>query len=329
MKEFSEDDFLNFVKKKLPLPDARVLVGFGDDSAFYKIPTGKYSCITTDAFVENTHFSLNYFPLYNIGTKSLVSALSDIAAVGGTPSVAVLSLFLRKGIVDTMIDDMYRGIRETAKKYWVNVVGGDTVKAHELALVFTIVGEIDKSQITLRSGAKPGDSICVTGNLGASYIGQMVLEQKMDIDTLGFQKIVNKHLNPEARIDESKKILQHLKVHAMIDISDGLSTDLLHIAQESRVNIYLEANKIPIAEKTLRAAAHFELNAIETALKSGEEYELLFTIPQTEVHKLNTIDIGVRITEIGKITEKGKNNLIAYPDGTTVPLFPTGYNHFE
>ena len=177
MKEFSEDSILKFIKNKLPNPDARVLVGFGDDAACYKIPSGKFSCITTDAFVENIHFSLKYFSFYDIGVKSLTSSLSDIAAVGGTPSVAVLSLFLRDGISKNMVDELYRGIKESASKYWVNIVGGDIVKANEIAIVFTIVGEIEKSNITLRSGAKPGDIICVTGNLGGSYTGWLVLEK--------------------------------------------------------------------------------------------------------------------------------------------------------
>jgi thiamine-monophosphate kinase len=329
MKEYSENDLLKFIKEKLSRPDARVLVGVGDDSAFYKIPSGSISCITTDAFVENTHFSLNYFPLYNIGVKSFVSALSDIAAVGGEPSVAVLSLFLRKGILDRMIDDIYNGINYVAKKYWVNVVGGDTVKSNQLAVVFTIVGEIDKSYITLRSGAKPGDAICVTGYLGGPYVGQMALEQKTDVNTHGFENIVNRHLLPEARIVESRKILEKVKVNSMIDISDGLSTDLIHIAEESRVSVHLEVENIPIDDETKRASSFFDLDPVDVALRSGEEYELLFTIPEKEIEKLGKIDIGIPISIIGTVREEGKKNLIAYPDGTTKPLFPTGFNHFE
>ncbi len=328
MKEFTENDLLKYIREKLSMPDARVLVGVGDDAAFYKIPSGAISCITTDAFVENTHFSLNYFPFYNIGVKSLVSALSDIAAVGGAPSVAVLSLFLRKGILDRMIDDIYNGIIETAKKYWVNVVGGDTVRAGELAVVFTIVGEIDKAHITLRSGAKPGDAVCVTGHLGASHVGQMALEQKADTDSLRCEMIIKKHLSPEARIAESRNILDEINVHAMIDISDGLSTDLLRITDESRVTARLEAERIPIHEETKRASKHFDLDPVDVALRSGEEYELLFTVSPKDVHKLKNLDAGIPITVIGEITKQGKNNLIAYPDGTTKPLYPTGFNHF-
>lgn len=328
MKEFTENDLLKYIREKLSLPDARVLVGVGDDAAFYKIPSGSISCITTDAFVENTHFSLNYFPLYNIGLKSLVSALSDIAAVGGAPSVAVLSLFLRKGILDRMIDELYNGINDAAKKYWVNVVGGDTVKAGELAVVFTIVGEIDKAHITLRSGAKPGDAICVTGHLGASHVGQMALGQKADADSIGCGDITRKHLFPEARIIESRKILEKINVHAMIDISDGLSTDLLRIMDESRVSAHLEAERIPIDEDTKKASLHFDLDPLDVALKSGEEYELLFTVSPKDVTKLEKIDIGLPISVIGEVTGKGKKNLIAFPDGTTRPLYPTGFDHF-
>jgi thiamine-monophosphate kinase len=328
MKEFSENDLLKYIREKLSPPDARVLVGVGDDAAFYKIPSGAISCITTDAFVENTHFSLNYFPFYNIGVKSLVSALSDIAAVGGEPSVAVVSLFLRKGILDRMIDDIYTGIIDTAKKYWVNIVGGDTVRANELAVVFTIVGEIDKAHITLRSGAKPGDAICVTGCLGGAHVGRMALEQKANTEDYAFEHVKKKHLSPEARIKESRKLLQAISIHAMIDISDGLSTDLLHITDESRVTAHLLADKIPIDDETRRASAHFELDPVEVALKSGEEYELLFTISQKDVPKLDSVDIGIPVSVIGSIVQHGKNNLIAFPDGTTKPLYPTGFNHF-
>jgi thiamine-monophosphate kinase len=227
-----------------------------------------------------------------------------------------------------MIDDIYSGIVDTAKKYWVNVVGGDTVKAGELAVVFTIVGEIDKAHITLRSGAQPGDAICITGHLGASHVGQMALEQKADTSSLGCEHIKRKHLSPEARIMESRKILEQINVHAMIDVSDGLSTDLLRITDESRVTAHLEAEKIPIDEETRKASLHFDLDPVEVALKSGEEYELLFTIAQKDVSKLLEIDIGIPISVIGEITRQDKKNLIAYPDGTTKPLYPTGFNHF-
>ncbi|TES91077.1 MAG: thiamine-phosphate kinase [Candidatus Cloacimonadota bacterium] len=329
MKEFSEDSILKFIKNKLPNPDARVLVGFGDDAACYKIPSGKFSCITTDAFVENIHFSLKYFSFYDIGVKSLTSSLSDIAAVGGTPSVAVLSLFLRDGISENMVDELYRGIKESASKYWVNIVGGDIVKANEIAIVFTIVGEIEKSNITLRSGAKPGDIICVTGNLGGSYTGWLVLEKAIDIGSYGFQNIVEKHLRPEARIEESKKIIETVKVNSMIDISDGLSTDMLHIAEESRVSVHIETAKIPVSEEAKRAALLFKLDPIETALKSGEEYELLFTILEKDIEKLNDININIPITIIGRIADKSQKNIIVNPDGAAKPLIPTGYNHFS
>ncbi|TET78417.1 MAG: thiamine-phosphate kinase [Candidatus Cloacimonadota bacterium] len=329
MKEFTEESILNYIKKKLPSPDARVLVGFGDDAAIYKIPSGKYSCITTDAFVENIHFSLKHFSFYDIGVKSLTSAISDIAAVGGTPSVAVLSLFLREWITAKSIDKLYNGIRAAARKYWVNIVGGDIVKANEIAIVFTIVGEIDKSNITLRSGAKPGDIICVTGNLGSSYTGHLLLEKEIDINAYGFQNIIEKHLRPEARIEESRKILETVTVHSMIDISDGLSTDLLHIAEESRVSVHIEASKIPVNEETKRAAALLKLDPIEASLKSGEEYELLFTISETDFKRLKNVKIEIPITVIGKVFEKSRKNMIVFPDGTTEPLIPIGYNHFR
>jgi len=329
MKEFTETSILKHIGRKLPNPDARVLVGFGDDTAVYKIPNGKFSCITTDAFVENKHFSLRYFPLYDIGVKSLTSALSDIAAVGGIPSIAVISLFIRKGIYDIMIDEIYNGILKTAKKYWVNIVGGDIVKADELAIVFTIVGEIDKSSITLRSGAKPNDIICVTGTLGGSFTGRMALEKNLDINTYSLENIVKKHLQPEARLKESQKLLKTVNVHSMIDISDGLSTDIVHIAEESRVGVHIEADNIPISEETKRAISLFNLNPIEVALKSGEEYELLFTIPKEELKILEDNKIGIPITPIGRVTEKGEKNLLILPDGTSQVLIPTGYNHFS
>ena len=329
MKDLNEESILKFIKGRLPNPDARVLVGFGDDAALYKIPFGKYSCITTDAFIEDIHFSFDYFSFYNIGVKSLTSALSDIAAVGGTPSVAVLSLFLRDGITENNIDELYKGIRETAKKYWVNIVGGDTVKANEIAVIFTVVGEIDKSNITLRSGAKSGDIICVTGNLGGSYTGHLVLENKINIKSYGFQNIVEKHLKPEARIKESSKILEAVPVHSMIDISDGLSTDLLHIAEESRVSIKIDASKIPVSNETKRAASLLKLDPIEVALKSGEEYELLFTISELDFEQLKDAKISIPITVIGKVFVKSQKNLIIFPDGKTKQLKPTGYNHFR
>jgi len=328
MDVLSETSILKLIKRKLPNPDARVLVGFGDDAACYKIPSGSYSCITTDAFIENVHFSLGYFTFYDIGIKSFVSALSDIAAVGGTPSVAVVSLLLTKGTDNSDIDELYKGINETAKKYWVNIVGGDITKAEEIAVIFTVVGEIDKSNITLRSGAEEGDAIFVTGNLGDSYTGRLVLESGIDVDAYGFQNLVKKHLRPEPRIAESRKLLQRIKIHSMIDISDGLSTDILHIAEESRKSVQLEAAMLPISDESKRAANQFKLSAVETALRSGEEYELLFTAPESEQKHILELDIGIPITKIGKILAPSQTNIIFFPDGKQKPLIPTGYNHF-
>ena len=327
MKKLTERSILKSIKDKLRTPDARVLVGFGDDAAIYKIPSGNFSCITTDAFVENRHFSLNYFSFYDIGVKSLISALSDIAAVGGTPSVAVVSLLLQKDISENEIGELYKGIRETAKKYWVNIVGGDVVNANETAIIFTIVGEIEKLNVTLRSGAKPDDIVCVTGSLGGSYLGRLVLEEKIDINSYGFQYLIEKHLRPEARVIESRKILHNITVHSMIDISDGLSTDLLHIAEESRISVNIEADKIPIKDEVKRAASLFKLDPIEAALKSGEEYELIFTVSEENFNKIKKIDIGVPITSIGKVFKAGQENTLVLPDGTKNPLIPTGYDH--
>ena len=327
MKILSETLLLKSIRQNIPPPDARVLVGFGDDAACYKIPSGKFSSITTDAFVENVHFSLQYFSFSDIGAKSLSAAISDIAAIGGIPSVAVLSLFIREGIKKSEINELYKSVKETAKKYWVNIVGGDIVKAEELAIVFTIVGEIDKSNITLRSGAQVGDIIFVTGNLGGAYTGRLVLERGLEINAFGFQDIAKKHLRPEARVDESQKLIKNLKINSMIDISDGLSTDLLHIAEESRVSVQIEASRIPISEETKRAASLFKLGPIETALRSGEEYELLFTVSPKETEKIKQLDLKIPVTPIGKITSKEEKNVIIFPDGTKKPLIPTGYVH--
>jgi len=239
----------------------------------------------------------------------------------------VLSLFIREGIKKSEINELYKSVKETAKKYWVNIVGGDIVKAEELAIVFTIVGEIDKSNITLRSGAQVGDIIFVTGNLGGAYTGRLVLERGLEINAFGFQDIAKKHLRPEARVDESQKLIKNLKINSMIDISDGLSTDLLHIAEESRVSVQIEASRIPISEETKRAASLFKLGPIETALRSGEEYELLFTVSPKETEKIKQLDLKIPVTPIGKITSKEEKNVIIFPDGTKKPLIPTGYVH--
>ncbi|WP_047444817.1 thiamine-phosphate kinase [Alistipes sp. ZOR0009] len=315
---------------KLNQPTTRT--GVGDDAAV--IDAGdKYMLLTTDLLLEGIQFDLTYTPLRHLGYKAVVANIMDIYAMNGTPTQLTISLGISKRFSVEMLDELYDGIRLACETYQVDLVGGDTTSSLTgLAISVSVVGFVDKDKITYRSGAKANDLICVSGNLGAAFMGLQILEREKQVfagndkvqpQLEGFDYVLKRQLKPEARKDIVDQLRElGIQPTSMIDLSDGLASDLMQIAKSSKAGVRIYLEKIPIASETFRAGEELNFDPAIAALNGGEDYELLFTIPiekHDEVKNLGGIDV------IGHITAESKGNYIVTPDGGEIPLQAQGW----
>src|SRR5690606_30130214 len=270
--------------------------GIGDDAAVLDF-SGKKTLVSTDLLLENIHFDLRYVPLKHLGYKAIQVNLSDIYAMNGTASQVTVSLGLSSKFPLEAVEDIYAGILLACKNYGVDLVGGDTSASRQgLVISVTSIGYADADRIVYRDGANDGDLICVSGDLGGAYVGLQLLEREKRIflenpniqpDLEGKDYIVERQLKPEARKDVVEQLVaMQLKPTAMMDISDGLASDMLHICEASRVGCKLYEERIPIDPMTYETAREFGLDPTVCALNGGEDYELLFTIKQSEYEKV-------------------------------------------
>jgi len=295
--------------------------GIGDDCAVIDLQNGKYQVISTDLLLEHIHFDLLTTPLEHLGAKAISVNVSDICAMNATPLYATVSVALSEKISVEMMSSLYKGMKEAAEQYHIAIVGGDTsASTAGLVICVTVVGEVEKDKLTYRHGASVGDLICVTGDVGRSYSGLKVLMRERELmlqflaenpdlpkesykpDIAEYQKAIEKHLLPQARLDMVKLFAQMpLVPTAMIDISDGLGSEIKHICQQSGVGALLEESRIPILAEVREIASEFEDDALTYALFGGEDYELCFTIKPNDLPKLETVrDISI----IGRIQPK-------------------------
>ncbi|MEK7747469.1 MAG: thiamine-phosphate kinase [Nitrospirota bacterium] len=303
-----------------------VLLGIGDDAAAVRISPGKKALLTTDILIEKTHFDLSFSTFFDVGYKALSVNLSDIAAMGGRPRFFLVSLGLtgRESLRD--IDQLYRGIKKASQEAGTVLIGGNTACSRALFFVsITLLGEAPKKEIVTRGGGKPGDYLYVTGTLGDSASGLDLLKKGI----ASSQKLVLKHKRPKARFLEGYLLGQNKIPSAMIDLSDGLSSDLSHLAKASGVGVELEEDKIPISASLKLYGQLAGVNTMAYALNGGEDYELLFSVPKNRIKKLNAlIQKGTLFaTPIGRLTEKIKGLLVKKEDGTTYKLQRLGYDH--
>ena len=299
-----------------------IIESIGDDAAVVQCSPGKRQVISTDALVEGVHFNLAYTPLRSLGWKSLAASLSDLAAMGATPLCSVVSLSLPKTWTVDMADTFYEGYFACSKTFNCPLAGGDTTSSKDSAFInVTVFGEADPQKIFLRKGAQKGDLICVSGSLGRSKAALEILEGHYS--KKGFENAMQHFLEPTPRFDLVTNPEITKEITAMIDISDGLISDLIHICEASKVGCEIDLTKIPISEEAARWETGRKRNPKKEALHSGEEYQLLFTAhPQFYVRT----EMDVQI--IGTITDEkeGKNLRI---DQTLEPLVPGGWDHFS
>lgn len=313
------------------------LKGIGDDAAVIKYDNNKSTLVSTDMLVEGVHFDLTYAPLKHLGYKAITVNLSDICAMNGTPKQVTVSIAASNRFSVEALEELYAGMLYACKRYKVDLVGGDTTSSTSgLIISITAIGEAKPEDIVYRNGAKEKDLVCVTGDLGGAYMGLQILEREKFVfkdnpqlqpDLEGNDYILERQLKPEARIDiiELFKSLD-IKPSSMIDVSDGLASELMHLCTQSGVGCELYEDKIPLDPQTFDRAREFSLDPTVCALSGGEDYELLFTLPMSEYDKIKNLP---DFTIIGHITPKSSGlNLIAKA-GTSHPITAQGWNSFK
>ncbi len=313
------------------------LKGIGDDAAVIKYNGEKHTLVSTDMLVEGVHFDLTYVPLKHLGYKAIIVNLSDICAMNGTPKQVTVSIAASNRFSVEALEELYAGMLFACKKYNVDLVGGDTTSSTSgLIISVTAVGEANKEDIVYRNGAKEKDLLCVSGDLGGAYMGLQVLEREKFVfkdnpnlqpDLVGNDYILERQLKPEARVD-IVEILKGLGVKptSMIDVSDGLASEIMHICSQSDLGCELYEDKIPLDPQTFERAREFNLDPTVCALSGGEDYELLFTVPMSDYDKIKNVP---DFTVIGHMTAKSSGiNLIAKA-GTSHPITAQGWNSFK
>ncbi len=309
-------------------------VGVGDDAAV--IDHGSYyQVVTTDLLLEGIHFDLVYTPLKHLGYKAVVVNLSDIYAMNAAPRQITVSLGISGKFSVEALDELYEGVKLACEQFNVDLVGGDTSGSMTgLVISVTAIGTALKEEVTMRSGAKNNQLICVTGDLGAAYMGLKILEREKQLHAedpgfqpklSGYDYILERFLKPELRVDVLLKLKEAgITPGAMIDISDGLSSELLHICKASECGCQVYDERIPVADETAEAAREFQMEPMVAALHGGEDYELLFTVPLSDHDKVSAIQ-GVSV--IGNITDKKGSALLVGNDGNAIPLQAQGWDH--
>jgi thiamine-monophosphate kinase len=336
ISNLGEFGLIEHLTKNIELQHASSVLGVGDDAAVID-HFGKQTVITTDLLIEGVHFDLMYTPLKHLGYKSVVVNLSDIYAMNATPTQLVIALGFSNRFSLEALDEFYEGVYAACAHYGVDVVGGDTTSSQKGFIIsITAIGEVTPDKYVKRSTAQKGDLLCVTGDLGAAYIGLLFLEREKKIymespgvqpDLEGESFVIGRLLKPEAR----KDIIEFFATSdivptSMIDISDGLSSEVLHICKDSQLGCVLYEDKIPVADEARKAAFKFEIDPTACALSGGEDYELLFTIPQSEYDKLV---LNEQISVVGYMTEPEKGAQIITKSGGQHPLTAQGWNHLK
>ncbi|MFQ5571857.1 MAG: thiamine-phosphate kinase [Rhodothermales bacterium] len=316
--------------------DADVLAGIADDAAVYRVGDGRVHVVTTDALIEAVHFDRTLMPMEYLGFKALSVNVSDVVAMNAMPRYATVALGLPNNVSVEMIEGLYRGLKNAADAYHLTILGGDTTAARFLTLAVTVIGEADENDVVYRSGAQPGDVLCVTGDLGAAYAGlKVLLDQRRALqeegpsfqpDLSSFQYVIQRQLAPLARFQIVQEwAARDIRPHALIDISDGLASEVHHLCKQSSCGVHIHAAALPIALETRDVADQFAEDVDAYALFGGEDYELLFALPENMLEKLDPESY----VAIGYFTGADEGIHVQTPEGERIPLQFGGYQHFE
>lgn len=349
-----EFGLIKHLTNNIDIKNSSTLKAVGDDCAVIAPEQELQTIVTTDLLMEGVHFDLTYMPLRHLGYKAVMVNLSDIYAMNGTPRQITVSLAISKRFLVEDMEELYSGIRLACERHNVDIVGGDTTSSMTgLAISITAIGVAAKEEIAYRSGAQETDLICVSGNLGAAYMGLQILEREKAVynqqvieateqarkngtsaeqaiaqipqpDFAGKEYLLERQMKPEARKDIVEKLRQaNVKITSMIDISDGLSSELMHICEQSRCGCRIYEERIPLDYQTAVAAEEFNMNVSTCALNGGEDYELLFTVPLTANDVVSAIE-DVKV--IGYITKESLGKALISRDGNEFELKAQGWN---
>lgn len=331
--ELGEFGLIEHLTRDFPLRQSSSIKGIGDDAAILEFLGGRV-VVSTDMLVEGVHFDLSYAPPQHLGYKAVAVNLSDIYAMNARPTQITVSLAVSNRFGIEYLDKIYEGIRHACEIFEVDLVGGDTTSSFSgLIISVTAIGEVEEDQVCERSGAQENDLLVVSGDLGAAYMGLQLLEREKSVfqanpdaqpDLSDYKYPVERQLKPEARKD-IPDLLEKLgvKPNAMIDISDGLSSEALHLCKASNLGVRIYEDKIPIDPSVYKACEEFKLSASTVALNGGEDYELLFTIAMADHDKIKA---NPHLTVIGHMTEAAQGNMLVARDGAEIPLQAQGWN---
>lgn len=336
ISSLGEFGLIDHLTKNIELQNASSLVGVGDDAAVID-HFGKQTVVTTDLLIEGVHFDLIYTPLKHLGYKSVVVNLSDVYAMNATPTQVVIALGISNRFSLEALDEFYEGVYAACRAYGVDLVGGDTSSSQKgFIIAVTAIGEVFSDKYVKRSTAKKGDLLCVSGDLGAAYLGLLFMEREKKIFTESpavqpnledEAYVIGKFLKPEARKDIIEFFAQSEMVPtAMMDISDGLSSEILHICKQSNLGCVLYEEKIPIAKQMKAAAYKFEIDPTVCALSGGEDYELLFTLAPAQYDK---IVLNEQISVVGYMTEPEQKTTIITKGGSKHAITAQGWKHLK
>lgn len=333
ISQLGEFGLIHRLTETLPVANASTRKSVGDDAAVLEYPDTEV-LVTTDLLLEGVHFDLTYVPLKHLGYKSAIVNFSDIYAMNGTPRQITVSLGISKRFTVEHIEELYAGIRLACEIYGVDLVGGDTTSSRQgLVISITCIGDGPKDQIVYRDGAKDTDLICVSGDLGSAYMGLQLLEREKVASAgqkdfmpnfAGKEYLVERQLKPEARRDIVRELAEAgIKPTAMMDVSDGLSSELLHICWQSHTGCRVYEDRIPIDYQTAVMAEELGMNLVTAAMNGGEDYELLFTVP---LHMHDAVSKLEGIKVIGHITKEDLGCMLVTRDGAELPIKAQGWN---
>ena len=333
LSELGEFGLIDLLTKHIKIKHTGTVKGVGDDAAVIEVKD-KLTLVTTDLLIEGVHFDMVYMPLKHLGYKAAMVNFSDIIAMNGTPTQMTLSISVSNRFSLEALEELYSGVMLACEKFNVDLIGGDTSSSlHGLYISVTAIGEVDRDKVVYRDTAGKGDLVCVSGDLGAAYMGLLILEREkqafkadpnLQPDLKGSEYVLERQLKPEARHD-ILKMLEGIDVlpSAMIDISDGLASDIMHICKGSELGCKLYEDKLPIAQEVLKETMDFKMSSATAALNGGEDYELLFTISQDDYEKVKDV-MGISV--IGHMTDKSEGMNLVTDSGEQIELKAQGWD---
>lgn len=336
LSQLGEFGLIDHLTKNFDVKNASTLKSIGDDAAVLDFGTKK-AVVSTDLLIEGVHFDLAYMPLRHLGYKAVVVNLSDICAMNAKPTQITVSVAVSNRFPLEALEELFDGITLAAKVYNIDVIGGDTTSSQKgLIISVTAIGEANEDEIVYRNGAKEGDLLVVTGDLGSAYMGLQVLEREKQVfqvnqnnqpDLDAYTYLIERQLKPEARTDV-RELLEQLNVKptSMIDVSDGLSSEILHICKQSKVGCNLYEEKIPVDPQFINVCEEFNIDSTTIAINGGEDYELLFTIALDDFDKIKA---NPNFTVVGHIVKEEESSHLITRANTKISLKARGWNALE